>query len=144
MVAMDRTTGIYEKGPFGQEAHLPRPVSGNIDADDSIRIWVSLRLHAEDVGAKLMPRHLRHRLNRKDVVGSNRAAASSPLRNQSRVNVEQTRKRALPAHRIDGLLDRCHGLGRCVHRTNIAVLFTQVNSTAVRFPEPLQIASLYA
>lgn len=144
MAAMDRATGIHGMELLSGRTNLRSHTSGDVDRDDSIRVGVRLRLHAEDVGPQLMPRHVRHRLNRKNVVGGDRPAACSPLRNQSRVNLEQARKRALPTHRIDGLLDRCHGLSRFVHSSNIAVLFTQVNSIAVRLAERLQIASLYA
>jgi len=92
VAAMDRATGIHGMELLSGRTNLRSHTSGDVDRDDSIRVGVRLRLHAEDVGPQLMPRHVRHRLNRKNVVGGDRPAACSPLRNQSRVNLEQARK----------------------------------------------------
>ncbi len=121
-------------------------ISGALHWHDPVSVRVSLRTRqiAKNVRSQFMPRHLGHCFNRQDVACSDWPAASAPLRYQRGVNFEQARECALPTYRIDGLLDRYHGLCQCVHAPNIAVLFTHVNSIAVRLPEHLQIASLYA
>lgn len=132
------------QSPLGQMLDLS--ISGGLHSDDAARVRVRLtaRCFAKDVRPQFVPRNLRHRLDSQNVMSGNGPTAGIPLGNQGWVHFEQASHRSGAACGINRSLNWRHGLLGCVHGPNIAVLFIHVNSIAVRVPEHLQIASLYA